>query len=186
MASINVRPTNTDNKTTRVEVVRALARLENTALKDGRADEGNVTCTRNRRSYGWAINGNRYGWAINGNRCGKQDAANSIAARMEAGATLKAEPTPKAPRTEGSAKDGAATKQAHKPKGEPKPSRKTGGERLVEMLTLRDGGVTIGDIMAEFGIQARSARALISIEARKKRNLNVVLGRETGHYSVKG
>jgi len=33
MASINVRPTNTDNKTTRVEVVRALARLENTALK---------------------------------------------------------------------------------------------------------------------------------------------------------
>src|SRR5690606_40527556 len=59
--------------------------------------------------------------------------------------SLKAEPTPKAPRTEGSAKDGAATKQAHKPKGEPKPSRKTGGERLVEMLTLRDGGVTIGD-----------------------------------------
>lgn len=46
MASINVRPTNTDNKTTRVEVVRVLARLENTALKDGRADEGNVTCTR--------------------------------------------------------------------------------------------------------------------------------------------
>lgn len=177
MASINVRPTNTDNKTTRVEVVRALARLENTALKDGRADEGNVTCTRNRRSYGWAINGNR---------CGKQDAANSIAARMEAGATLKAEPTPKAPRTEGSAKDGAATKQTRKPKGEPKPSRKTVGERLVEMLTLRDGGMTIGDVMAEFGIQAHSARALISIEARKKRNLNVVLGRETGHYSVKG
>src|SRR5690606_36572740 len=145
--------------------------LENTALKDGRAEEGNVTCTRNRRSYGWAINGNR---------CGKQDAANSIAARMEAGATLKA------PRTEGSAKDGAATKQARKPKRELKPPCKTVGERRVQMLTLRDGGMTIGDVLAEFGIQAHSARALISIETRKKRNLNVVLGRDSGHYSVKG
>lgn len=77
-------------------------------------------------------------------------------------------------------------KRERKPKtpAEPKAPRKTVGERLVEMLTLRDGGVTIGDIMAEFGIQAHSARALISIEARKKRGLDVRLDRETKRYSV--
>lgn len=67
----------------------------------------------------------------------------------------------------------------------PKPKRRTVGERLVEMLR-RPGGATIEEIMDAFGILTHSARAIISIEARKKRGLEVKLDRATGRYSVAG
>lgn len=65
----------------------------------------------------------------------------------------------------------------------PKPKRQTVGERLVEMLRRPDGA-TIEEITDAFGILAHSARAIISIEARKKRGLEVKLDRATGRYSV--
>lgn len=74
-------------------------------------------------------------------------------------------------------------RRAKKPAAEPKAARKTVGERLVEMLR-RPNGVTIADIMAEFGVQAHSARALISVEARKKRGLDIRLDKATGRYSI--
>lgn len=67
----------------------------------------------------------------------------------------------------------------------PKPKRRTVGARLVEMLR-RPGGVTIEEIMEAFGILTHSARAIISIEARKKRGLEVKLDRATGRYSIAG
>ncbi len=74
--------------------------------------------------------------------------------------------------------------RATKPKGESKPKAKKGtvGDRLEKMLR-RPGGVTIAEMMSEFGILAHSARAVISVEKRK-RGLNVSLDRETGRYSV--
>lgn len=74
-------------------------------------------------------------------------------------------------------------RRARKPAAEPKAARKTVGERLVEMLR-RPNGVTIADIMAEFGVQAHSARALISVEARKKRGLDIRLDKATGRYGI--
>jgi hypothetical protein len=67
----------------------------------------------------------------------------------------------------------------------PKLKRRTGGERLVDMLQRPDGA-TLEEIMAAFGVLAHSARAIISIEARKKRGLDVKLDRATGRYSVAG
>lgn len=66
---------------------------------------------------------------------------------------------------------------------EPKVTRVTVGDRLVAMLR-RPGGATIAEIMTEFGMLAHSARAIISIEARKKRGLEVTLDRKTGKYSI--
>ncbi len=64
-----------------------------------------------------------------------------------------------------------------------KPKRTTVGERLVEMLRRPDGA-TLEEIMGAFGILAHSARAIISVEARRKRGLEVKLDRATGRYSV--
>ncbi len=64
-----------------------------------------------------------------------------------------------------------------------KPKRPTVGELLLAMLQ-RPKGATLEEIMAAFGILAHSARAIISIEARKKRGLNVKLDRKTGRYSI--
>lgn len=74
-------------------------------------------------------------------------------------------------------------RRARRPTAEPKAPRKTVGERLVEMLR-RQNGVTIADIMVEFGVQAHSARALISVEARKKRGLAIRLDKATGRYGI--
>jgi len=155
MASINVSPANTDDKTIRIETVRVLAHLENTALKDGTAHEGNVACTRNRRSYGWAINGNR---------CSKQDAANSIAASMEASATLKAEKSKRTSATKGEAKP----RRERKPKvpAEPKAKGPTRKEQIIEMLRS-PGGTTIDAIVARFGVLRHSARASVSVFGRE-------------------
>lgn len=82
--------------------------------------------------------------------------------------------------------DAKPTRRPRRPTDDntPKPKRQTVGERLVDMLRRR-GGVTIEEIMEAFGILAHSARAIISIEARKKRGLDVKLDRETGRYSIK-
>lgn len=66
-----------------------------------------------------------------------------------------------------------------------KPKRQTVGERLLAMLQLRNGA-TLDEITEAFGVQPHSARAIISVEIRKKRGLDVTLDRATGRYSVAG
>lgn len=66
-----------------------------------------------------------------------------------------------------------------------KPKRLTVGERLLAMLQRRNGA-TLDEITEAFGIQPHSARAIISVEIRKKRRLEVTLDRQTGRYSVAG
>ena len=58
MASIDVKNS--------PKVAGILARMESAALKHGVARIGAVRCTRTRRAFTWALNGNR---------CKKQDAA---------------------------------------------------------------------------------------------------------------
>jgi hypothetical protein len=66
-----------------------------------------------------------------------------------------------------------------------KPKRHTVGERLLVMLQRRNGA-TLDEITEAFGVQPHSARAIISVEIRKKRGLEVTLDRATGRYSVAG
>lgn len=66
-----------------------------------------------------------------------------------------------------------------------KPKRQTVGERLLAMLQRRNGA-TLDEITEAFGIQPHTARAVISVEIRKKRRLEVTLDRQTGRYSVAG
>jgi hypothetical protein len=86
---------------------------------------------------------------------------------------VTSEPTPKAKRP----------RKPATPKIEPKPKKVTVGERVVAMLR-RKQGATIAELMAELGVQAHSARALISVEARKKRGLDVRINRATGRYTI--
>ena len=76
-------------------------------------------------------------------------------------------------------------KRKQKAKAEPSPEREpariTNGERLAS-LAARPDGFTIDDITAMLGILPHTARALISIELRKKRSINIV-GRK-GRYTV--
>lgn len=62
----------------------------------------------------------------------------------------------------------ADAKPARKPKvpAEPKPKRPTRYDRVAEMLQRPDG-VTIAQMMAEFGVLAHTARAMISIGKRR-------------------
>jgi len=62
----------------------------------------------------------------------------------------------------------AEAKPARKPKvpAEPKPKRPTRYDRVAEMLQ-RPEGVTIAQMMAEFGILPHTARAMISIGKRR-------------------
>lgn len=66
-----------------------------------------------------------------------------------------------------------------------KPKRQTVGERLLAMLQRRNGA-TLDEITEAFGVQPHSARAIISVEIRKKRRLEVTLDRQTSRYSVAG
>src|SRR5690606_36317815 len=66
---------------------------------------------------------------------------------------------------------------------EPKKPRVTNGERLAEMAEWPEG-FTIEDITKMLGVLSHTARALISIELRKRRGLNVVIDRETKRYRV--
>lgn len=66
-----------------------------------------------------------------------------------------------------------------------KPRRPIVGERLLAMLQ-RPNGATLEEITGAFGILPHSARAIISIEIRKKRRLKVTLDRQTGRYSIAG
>ena len=74
-------------------------------------------------------------------------------------------------------------KPARKPKApaEPKAPCKTNGERLAEMAA-RPEGFTLAEVIETFGILPHTARALISIELRKKRGINIV-GKK-GRYMV--
>lgn len=89
---------------------------------------------------------------------------------------------PKRSRTT-TAKDEAKPLRERKPEipAEPKAPRKTNGERLAEMAA-RPEGFTIEEVIETFGILPHTVRALISIELRKKRGINIV-GRK-GRYTV--
>lgn len=67
------------------------------------------------------------------------------------------------------------------PSPERKPARITNGERLAA-LAARPGGFTIEDITTMLGILPHTARALISVELRKRRGLKVEIDRETKRY----
>jgi hypothetical protein len=62
-----------------------------------------------------------------------------------------------------------------------KQPRFTNGERLAA-LAARPGGFTIEDIITMLGILPHTARALISVELRKRRGLKVEIDRETKRY----
>jgi len=81
------------------------------------------------------------------------------------------------------AKTEAKPRRERKPKApaEPKAPRKTNGERLAEMAA-RPEGFTIEEVIETFGILPHTARALISIELRKRRGLKVEIDRETKRY----
>jgi len=64
---------------------------------------------------------------------------------------------------------------------EPKQPRITNGERLAA-LAARPAGFTIEDITTMLGILPHTARALISVELRKRRGLKVEIDRETKRY----
>lgn len=78
-------------------------------------------------------------------------------------------------------------KRKQKAKAEPSPEREpariTNGERLAS-LAARPDGFTIDDITAMLGILPHTARALISVELRKRRGLKVEIDRETRRYSI--
>lgn len=97
----------------------------------------------------------------------------------------RVEPAPKAekPKRTRAAKAKAEAKPARKPKvpAEPKPPRVTNGERLAEMAA-RPEGFTIEEVMATFRVLEHTARAMVSIELRKKRGINIV-GKK-GRYTV--
>lgn len=77
----------------------------------------------------------------------------------------------------------AAKPRAKAPKAETtKPKRPTVGERLEAMLR-RPTGATLAEVMGEFGILAHSARAVISVQKRR-RGLDVHLDRKTGRYAL--
>jgi len=83
------------------------------------------------------------------------------------GKVVKAEPTPKAERPKRTNAE-AKPRRERKPKApaEPKPKRPTRYDRVAEMLQ-RAEGVTIAQMMAEFGILPHTARAMISIGKRR-------------------
>lgn len=83
------------------------------------------------------------------------------------GGTVVETPAEKPKRTR-AAKAKAEEKPARKPKApaEPKPKRPTRYDRVAEMLQ-RPEGVTIAQMMAEFGILPHTARAMISIGKRR-------------------
>lgn len=89
---------------------------------------------------------------------------------------------PKAEKPKRNAKSASETMSTRKRKpAEPKAPRKTNGERLAEMAA-RPEGFTIEEVIETFGILPHTARALISIELRKKRGINIV-GKK-GRYTV--
>ncbi len=64
-----------------------------------------------------------------------------------------------------------------------KPAKaQTRGDELVELLSRKDG-VTIAELMKRWGVQAHSARAVISIETRKRGLAVELVGR--AHYRFK-
>lgn len=79
------------------------------------------------------------------------------------------------------AKPEAKRTRKPKPKGEAKPPRATNGERLAKLAEKPDG-FTIEDITTMLGVLPHTARALISVELRKKRGLNIVTSE--GRYRV--
>ena len=85
-------------------------------------------------------------------------------------------------RTRRNPKDGAAREGRPKKPAKPKQSRRPVGERLEEMLR-QPGGVAIAEVMDEFGILEHSARAVLSVEKRK-RGLKVEYNRESRRYRV--
>lgn len=73
------------------------------------------------------------------------------------------------------AKKTAAPKTAKPAAKKPKAKRRPQGDRVIEMLR-RPTGVTIAQLMAEFGILKHSARALISVNGRKVGGAKLVDG----------
>lgn len=74
----------------------------------------------------------------------------------------------------------ATTKKTSKAE---KPARVTNGEKMAELAAQPDG-FTLDDVIAKLGVQPHTARAMVSVELRKKRNLTVVLDREAGRYRI--
>ncbi|CAM5377994.1 hypothetical protein ATER59S_01686 [Aquamicrobium terrae] len=72
--------------------------------------------------------------------------------------------------------------KAEAPATTAKPKRPTVGERLETMLR-RPTGATLAEVMGEFGILAHSARAVISVQKRR-RGLDVHFDRKTGRYAL--
>jgi hypothetical protein len=66
-----------------------------------------------------------------------------------------------------------------KPAQKAKAKRVTQGDRIIEMLRRKEG-VTIAQLIAEFGILAHTARALVSVNGRKIGGAK--LDRATGIY----
>jgi hypothetical protein len=98
---------------------------------------------------------------------------------------------PSKPRTSKPAKPASASKptkttKVRKPKKpaepkQPKAPRITNGERLAK-LAEQPEGFSLDDVTTMLGIQPHTARALISVELRKKRGINIVS--KGGHYTV--
>ncbi|MFN4274110.1 MAG: DUF3489 domain-containing protein [Aliihoeflea sp.] len=57
------------------------------------------------------------------------------------------------------------------------------GERLMLLLD-RSGGASADELAEALGVKPHSLRALISVEARQKRGLDVRLNRQSGRYSI--
>lgn len=74
----------------------------------------------------------------------------------------------------------AASAPAPKPE---KPARITNGDKMAA-LAAQPNGFSLDDVIAKLGVQPHTARAMISVELRKKRNLIVVLDREAGRYRI--
>ena len=74
----------------------------------------------------------------------------------------------------------AKTSKAEEPAKAP---RVTNGERLAQLAAQPDG-FTIEEIIEMLGVQPHTARAMISVELRTKRKMNVVLDRVAGRYRI--
>lgn len=74
----------------------------------------------------------------------------------------------------------AKTSKAEEPAKAP---RITNGDKVAE-LAAQPNGFSLDEVVAKLGVQPHTARAMISVELRTKRKMNVVLDRVAGKYRI--
>lgn len=83
------------------------------------------------------------------------------------------------------AKPTTSKKPAKTPKAEKsaKAPRIANGDKMAE-LAAQPNGFSLDEVVAKLGVQPHTARAMISVELRTKRKMNVVLDRVAGRYRI--